>query len=233
MYYHSTIDRDKFGAFEGKRAWLRWMEHGELSYEISRNDKYRLCSVSIGRGSRSIQASIYIPFIIGLHVKLGGILPHGKKRKIELSYHSGALWWSLWGDEWGDEKLWPKWRRGSFHFDDFFLGRSNCTRELMEHRAVAIPMPEKAYWGSVRLVRYTWKRPRWFAKSMIRAEIDVPEGIPHEGKGENSWDCGVDATYGMTTGPVRSIAEAVGMLVGSCLRDRVKYGGYKDWNWQK
>src|SRR3990167_5778242 len=30
------------------------------------------------------------------------------------------------------------------------------------------------------------------------------------GKGENSWDCGDDATFWITTGPVKSIPEAVG-----------------------
>lgn len=235
MYYHSTIDRTKHGEREGFRAWLRWNSESrvELSWGISSNRIYRLCSITIGRGSRSLQASIYIPFVIGFHVKLGGVLPAGKKREFQLSMHGGALWWSIWSDPWGDERRWSKFRRGSFHFDDYFLGRSVCSTEQLEEKELEIPMPEKPYMATVKLVRYTWKRPQWFAKRMIRAEIDIPGGIPFEGKGENSWDCGIDGTFGMTTGEVRDIPEAVGILVASCLRERVKNGGWGDWNWKK
>jgi hypothetical protein len=94
-------------------------------------------------------------------------------------------------------------------------------------------MPEGAYQGTAKLVLYEWSRPRWFTKRMKRCEIRVPAGIPHEGKGDNSWDCGADATFGMTTGECSSIPQGVGLLVGSVLRDRVEYGGWGDRNWNK
>lgn len=237
MNYYSTTDRGRHGEWESKRGWLYFSnEYGRgvsISYEISLNWRYRLCSISIGRGTRSIQTSLYIPWVIGLHLKLGGVLRSGKKREIQISHHGGTIWWHLWCDPFGDEQRLSKLRYGNFGYMDFLLGKPTCHRELLEHKSLAIPMPEKAYWGSVRLVRYSWTRPRWFTKRMLRCEIDVPEGIPHEGKGENSWDCGVDATYGMTTGPVRDIQEGVASLVGSVLRDRVKYGGWGDWYWNK
>jgi hypothetical protein len=64
----------------------------------------------------------------------------------------------------------------------------------------------------------------------MRVDLKIDKGIPHAGKGENSWDCGDDATYGMCCA-VKNIAEGVGVLVGSVLHDRVKYGGYGDWLW--
>lgn len=86
-------------------------------------------------------------------------------------------------------------------------------------------MPEHPYPATVRLFESTWKRPRWpFARRMVRAEIEVEGGIPHPGKGENSWDCDDDATYSLTC-QARTAEDAVAKLVGSVLRDRRNYGG--------
>src|SRR5690606_38230523 len=78
----------------------------------------------------------------------------------------------------------------------------------------------------------TWSRPRWFPKMVKRIEIEMGEPIPHQGKGENSWDCGVDGTYSYTA-PAESIADGVGGLVGSVLSTRIRYGGWRDWNFQR
>ena len=166
---------------------------------------------------------------------VAGVFPRlGREREIKVSIHSAAIWWTIWRD-WRDgwSRKVPRWREGSFHFNDFLLGKSVCTRRDVEARDIVVPMPERAYPASAKLVEYTWKRPRWFARRMLRVEIQVPEGIPHEGKGENSWDCGIDGTYGITTGECRTIAQGVGVLVGSCLESRVKYGGWSDWEWTK
>lgn len=48
-------------------------------------------------------------------------------------------------------------------------------------------MPEKSYAATVRLFKSYWERPGWFKESVTRVEIKVPEGMPFEGKGENSW----------------------------------------------
>jgi hypothetical protein len=128
----------------------------------------------------------------------------------------------------------PKWRHGSFHPLDTLLGRTNCEKKVLEERQVLVPMPERAYPATAKLMEYAWKRPRWFAtKRMKRVEIEIPGGIPHAGKGENSWDCGDDATFGITTGECRSIPEGVGILVGDCLRTRVKNGGWSDYEWKR
>jgi len=125
------------------------------------------------------------------------------------------------------------WRRGSFHFDTFFLGKTTCNKEVLEEREILIPMPEKSYKAHAKLILYTWTRPRWFAKTMKRVEIDIPDGIPMEGKGTAAHNCGRDATFMMTTGRCNSIPRGVGVLVGSCLADRVRYGGWGDYRWDK
>jgi hypothetical protein len=55
----------------------------------------------------------------------------------------------------------------------------------------------------------------------------MTDPVPFPGKGENSWDCGEDATHGYY-GPAASIEDAVGNLVTSTLKRRRKYGG-RDW----
>lgn len=112
-------------------------------------------------------------------------------------------------------------------------GKFTVSKKIIETNFVLIPMPEKTYKGHAVLADWTWHYPRWFSKTIRRCEIGVPGGIPHPGKGENSWDCGDDATFRLTTGKVRSIAEAVGKLVGMVLESRVKYGGWEDWNWKR
>ena len=149
-------------------------------------------------------------------------------KELEFEIHSDHIGWKLFSFEINDNS----WRSKNFYFWNFLLGRKNCTQELLEERDVLIPMPEKSYKATAKLVLYTWKRPRWFAESFKRVEIKVPSGIPHQGKGENSWDCGEDATFGMTTGRCNSITEGVGKLVGSVLTTRVKYGGWKDYKWK-
>lgn len=149
-----------------------------------------------------------------------------------LRFHDGAVWWKIVtpSHSWSCET--PKWRDGCFNFVDFLLGKHKYTSTVLEQREVTIPMPEKAYAATAKLTACEWKRPRWFAKRLRRVEIECPEGVPFEGKGTASWNCGPDATFGLTT-PADSIPEGVGKMVGSVLRDRVRYGGWNDWAWHK
>ncbi len=154
-------------------------------------------------------------------------------RELSLRFHGGSLWWNLWTDRDGWSSKTPKWRNGNFNFVDFALGRSKCDHTLIEERNVLVPMPERAYQATAKLEAWVWKRPRWFAKRLNRVTIDIPGGIPKAGKGENSWDCGDDATFGLTTGECNSIPDGVGKLVTMMLKDRVKYGGWSDWEWKR
>lgn len=231
MYTHKHIDREDgtyrrwwdFGRHFGARIEFCWKSHSyhfdPIKYDTEDGWGFSLA---------------FRPVALYVHIKLPRPFRLRDDRELGFSFHGGALWWDLWVDPMGGYPC-PqgKWRDSCFHFDDFFLGKSKCTREVLEERDVLVPMPEKAYPAHAKLMRYTWTRPRWFSKSIKRVEIDIPDGIPHEGKGENSWDCGHDATFSMTTGECNSIPEGVGKLVGSCLKDRVKYGGWGDWKWDK
>lgn len=153
-------------------------------------------------------------------------------RAMELSLHSWAIWWNLWTSsmEWNSKT--PKWRNGSWHFLDTILGKTKYTRNVIDERDVEIPMPEGCYNAHVKLCEDVWKRPRWFSSTVKRIDADIPGGIPHEGKGTCSHNCGVDGCFGMCA-PANTIAEGVGEIVGSVLSSRVKYGGWQDWKWTK
>lgn len=114
------------------------------------------------------------------------------------------------------------------------LGRTKADTEELGSGPCGIPMPEGIYAA-------TWTRKRYTRRYTARVgrlldavrgprahqswSIDVPGGIPVEGKGENSWDCGMDGTFGFSTGREHNLEEAIGALVGSVLRDRERYGG--------
>lgn len=249
MYYHSqNLSReDKDNKLIHWRCWIGYKP--QLTFYVSVPSSFwhiKLDLCENGWQEEAIGFSIACPLFyiaIGLNSKWPyNVLQSITKRKgreytngrdIGVSFHNGTLWVSLWNDPMESRREDPKWHNFNINFEDFIFGKTKSAKQVLEEREVEIPMPEKSYKGTAKLILYTWTRPRWFKKTMKRVEIDVPEGIPHEGKGENSWDCGKDATFGMTTGECESIAEGVGKLVGTCLNDRVKYGGYGDWNWNK
>ena len=150
-----------------------------------------------------------------------------EERKFNVSIHDGSIWLMAWGDpmgEWSRDMAWWKYSR-SFNPMDFFFGTNKYSTKSLEEGNCLIPMPEGCYEGNYNLFVSTWERPRWpFKKQWKRITINVEKGIPHEGKGENSWDCGEDATYGITC-MAENLEDGIGQLVGSCLRDRKRYGG--------
>lgn len=80
------------------------------------------------------------------------------------------------------------------------------TKELVEKREQIVPFFEGNY--NVEVFKYsrTDKWQRWFTRKSTSFEVKVgyyengvwvDQGVPVEGKGENSWDCDEDATYSM------------------------------------
>ncbi len=228
LWHHSHYERG---------CW-RWWLHSEstdlANVEISWRSGltgFWFCRSESGKIRMSV--GLYV-----LYVTAGIRLPWIKAdcaRDFSITFHDWAVRWCIWRDPWGGwDHTVPRWRDGSFHPIDAIFGRPICTRTTKERREVVVPMPERPYEATAELVEFSWKRPRFpWSKKMLRVSIDIPGGIPHSGKGENSWDCGDDGTFSITTGKCHSIPEGVGVLVGSCLRDRVRYGGWGEWVWKK
>lgn len=143
---------------------------------------------------------------------------------IHLAIHNNALWWTFLKFDWGWSNSMPKWMSGCFHFDDFFLGKIDYSKQIIETRDMLISMPEGDYKATGTLEICTWKRPRWFARVRTYIDVKIPDGIPHEGKGENSWDCGEDGLfgYGYEGDNWREAADKGTQIV---LNSRKKYNG--------
>ena len=149
---------------------------------------------------------------ISLHVS-----PKGNRTTVRwLLWHSTSSWSSRT----------PRWRCGSFDLADSVLGRREMRWETVSTQIVSIPMPERTYEATIEIRDHvSWrKRLPFWTKRLRCADVEIPSGIGFPGKGENSWDCGDDATYGMSCG-AETVEEAIGKVVASVMRDRMRYGG--------
>ena len=195
-------------------------------------------SITIGGGDsqRNFGATISIPWLLTLYVTLHDVLPsdlikwdvdRGGDRKIGCYFYDWTFHYDIWVGSmasWSRSYPWCRWwRQGSFDFRKL-LGPQRYTCETLEHGIpVIVPMPEGNYYGVAKIERRVWKRPLWFAHERISTWIDVPNGVPFAGKGENSWDCGDDGIFGCGVDE-RSIPKAIGHYVSSVLRNRKRYG---------
>lgn len=133
---------------------------------------------------------------------------------------------------WSRAATWPGWEwRLRPRLTDRILGRVQFTTDKGEPRPIVIDMPEGEYQATIREVAITHKRPRSpRAQRFQRWDIDIPQGLPVPGKGENSWDCGEDAIYGSSfPQDGLNVAEAIAYIQADALRTRARYGGA---NWR-
>lgn len=135
--------------------------------------------------------------------------------------------WNVWTPvhEWDSRT--PKWRNGGVFLWSAVFGDTTCATVTGDVVSVEIPMPEGVYRGTATVETRTWTRPRWPFGAWHTGRsitVDCPGGVPHPGKGENSWDCDEDATFASST-RARTVGEAVGQFVGHVLERRQRYGG--------
>lgn len=237
--------------FEHGRAWLNRTADGEarwppiLKIEWSHGARVHGAALQLDfdREDREITLHVKAPLLFSYFVTVS--MPRmlvdglpwsypnrgeygGWDRTIGVRVFSGAIWFSFWEDGMDWRSSDPKWMRRTIHVDDLVFGKSKHESHELEAREVVIPMPERAYKGTAKLTRDTWTRPRWpwrpFSREIALVHIEVPGGIGKPGKGENDWDCGPDATYGITV-PAVTIEDGIGKLVASVFRDRRRHGG--------
>ena len=98
----------------------------------------------------------------------------------------------------------PWWRKFYFRIDDFFLGRTEyMTHDLLDAERIAFKLGGKEFvMDSIRWYQATWFRRRiplcLYEKKLVRVDMKIDKPPMRSGKGENSWDCGDDGTYGLT-----------------------------------
>jgi hypothetical protein len=190
--------------------------------------------MSVGMGA-SLHLAVRIPRGLRPAVKRlqdrFGIASYAGIHVLKLSAHDGAVWWEFMHSnmEWRASDPW--WASGSFHPVDAILGNSKHDSVVLAEQDVLIPMPERSYKWHVKLLRREFRRPRapfWPAiHYCYDAEALPGEDIGVPGKGENPWDIG-DDSISAVSGPGRYLHDAIGSVVSSAMRSRIKYGGSQE-----
>ena len=169
-----------------------WMQSFRLIFQVDPYDR-DVC-ISFGWG-----LSFWFTF--------SNILPKfwypKEKREIGIRFDREFFRWNFWNEPWeGPDNHWSY---GSFDFRRFFLG--NMTADWINHETEIFTLPFEEGNYQVHVTRRTLVRkyPRWFTETQRSFEVKVGyynskkkfirQCIPHEGKGENSWDQGEDGTY--------------------------------------
>lgn len=235
MHFHAQNLNEKPDGATGSilrhgRCWLHFSER--LSFMASWNFQLRGPRLGVefgGYNGEDVLISVGLGFV-SLWLGVEGLrwkwLPRGKR--CEVYWFENALWIKPWSRQWEWRTGDPWWIHGlTIHFDDLLLGRAKYSKRTLSEHDVLIPMPEGSYPARVKMEVSTWKRPRWFARTVRYADVDLPTGIPFQGKGENGWDCGEDGLYGSSM-PADTVEEAIGKTVASVLKSRRKYGNVRN-----
>ena len=125
----------------------------------------------------------------------------------------------------------------SVFLKDVFLGREVYKTKTLATFKETIRMPEGNYPAFVSVSRVERSRFMMGTKLSWRFSVEVTDGVPMPGKGENSWDCGEDAAYSIsfpevpiTIGAdfVLMAADYARKFAESVMETRLQYGG-SDW----
>lgn len=256
MHYHYINDNeDRFGKkhwAKTGRIYFYFTEKRRKEICFSWSLFAHFCAIGFDIDDEGWTFRICIPYIISLWLTLTGfkflnkIEPKRKciatwdnnrefeltdERECELNFHD----WILWIKPWSKKNEWcrsdPWYVRGlTFHLDDFLFGKQKFKEEIIqEKRPIIVPMPEGQYEANFSIEKRTWWKARLpFWKTICYyVNVDVPKGIPHNGKGENSWDCGIDGLMG-TSFKIDNLFEAeskaVTGVIESVMKSRKKYG---------
>lgn len=165
--------------------------------------------------------------------------PLGGRIPFEISIHSGSVWINLWnsGQGWSRQaNSVPPWLSYGWAWTlpvtDWITGERDYQSDENKQREVSamVPMPEGGYRCTVTVFRVRWVRKRWpFGRRWVwRYRVEVPGGIPMPGKGSMAYNCGEDASYGVTSeifDHKPTVWDAVCSVAASVLNWRKKYGG--------
>jgi hypothetical protein len=194
----------------------QWLIKARFRLEIDFRKHWCIKSIALG-----------IPFLFSVYASFGDT-DEWAEYELGCYYFERALWFKVFSNPLESNSNDPWYRKTHcLDFADFFLGRTKCVKEEIGTEEVEIPLPERTYHGVATLERYTRKRPLWFKQVRDSVWITVDGGVPFPGKGENSWDCGMDGLYGAGK-ESHCVEAAVGHFVGVVLRNRRRYGG-KNW----
>lgn len=231
MFVHSSSEKRSW------RGWIHWGSRSSLCLEISWLRPF--CHLEFRAGDEqdwTIGAAL--PGLsCWLTLTMPGLpqprrySPHAKtflpeSRQFNVSIHDWMIRfepWSRWG-EWNRSDPW--WVRGvTLNLDRCIFGKQRHALEKHSEHDILIPMPEGNYQAKATFQTRTWTWPRWFTRRREETDVEVlaPGGVPHRGKGENSWDCGDDGLCGYSV-EGHNLAKAIARGVEIVLGYRKRYG---------
>lgn len=240
---------------ESRRFWLWFGHQGDnIGFEIGSIPSWDL-GFHLGVDTEHLVLGLYLLlgdfyFTIDYH-KISGWLKNHPNHFYKRTWDDGkdGSYWEerntrlhidfrhliISGELWVNMNNQPRGRYFYWFLQDKLLGRAKYFAEVVQEGETVIDMPEGEYPATYKIEKCTWKRPRWpFPTKRDRIEWEIPVGIPHEGKGENSWDVGMDATFG-SVGPYGgNLHTARKEFALDILRERQKHGrlcddGYGKW----
>lgn len=221
------------------RCWYRIIDEITLRFEWNLKAHFCHIYINFNKGDDAISTSFALPpvafwfsventYLNKMFSKLFKDCYYGREFGIRII--EWIVFWNIFSSDWGWSSDIPKWKDGSINILDLLFGKQKYSTETISEKEIEVPMLEKNYKAKIKMFESTWKRPRWFAEKLLRAEIDMIEPIPEPGKGTCDYNCGDDATFGITV-PAKTPEEAVGKLVESVLESRMKRMG--SWKWNK
>jgi len=223
-------DGTKDSLWKGGGAYAHFNDNKEINFQWAIPTKHWGISFTLN-DEKEIKFSfcgLYLTFDRFLPEKARNFIHEKYKyesKELSISYCDDYFHWEVWTspDSW-DSKT-PKWRKGGVFLSDTFFGKAIYSKQTLEEDNVIIRMPEKDYPAKVTLFESTWKRPR-FKKPVviIRGTVDLDEGIPIPGKGEDSWNI-EDTAITSFTCPSNTIQEVITTFIKDINRTRNKYGG--------
>lgn len=231
----------------------RW-RFGDVSVEVSGPRPWFGWQVSTDPGNRQATVALYCGLLLWVTVPWPSRRKdhHERRTGVEVTWDGDVAGGEVrvqariasTGDWYREQEAWPLRRRvtegagvtWSLGLLDALLGPARYEERPAPQETAWVDLPKGRYQihATVRQVR--WLRPRWpwrpFSIPWVwRASVDAPDGIPHPGKGENSWDCGDDATFGVTFAIERdrpSLETVCQRVTDDVLRLRERRGG-KGW----
>lgn len=228
------------------RCWFRrslgWKNERFSSLNVEWSVPCGHCGwgVTIGGGDcgKDFGFTFAIPLLLTLYVTLDNAFKNsvvkwsvdqGSGRQINCYFHDWTFRYSIWVGafaSWSRSYPWCRWwRQGSIDMKNI-LGKEHCETTILQDRIpVTVPMPEGNYVGFAKIEQRRWKRALWFPTVRTDYWLEIPKGIPHAGKGENSWDCGDDGLFGIGGS---SLENVIARAVESVMTSRRRYGKASD-----
>ncbi len=165
-------------------------------------------------------------------------------RKFGFYLYDWAFVWSFYEKEHESSTRDPWWMSQYIHIDEIFLGKMEAIKDdLQSEENIYFMLGDKEF-KMDSISWHRWRRFRRFIpyslyhKTTLSLELKITRPPVRAGKGENSWDCGDDGTYGMSTHwphPIPGwtnrdahIKQAIEIYVESVMRDVKRYGRSRD-----